>query len=127
MSRMHPGNPPSQRKNPGMTWQRRTQLSASALVQGLRNSGYEPDGIRKHVIEAAREALTQKPGGAMYAPIMTPSPDGKGLQDDYRMTSAGVFRLPLTEFRLKWSDPLVAESFMLVVHRPLDVELGPIG
>ena len=84
--------------------------------------GYTPAEIRAKVIAATREALSEVAGAPMYKPMLTTAPGG-GLQPDYAVSSAGVFRLPLVEFKLDWSDAMTQENFMAEVVAVLDAEL----
>jgi hypothetical protein len=119
MSRMHPGTPPSRRNPDPDAWRARARQAASFLVDGLGRAGNTPAEVRRKVIAAAREALSAVTGRGMYRPAPVTAP-GAGLQPDYLVSSAGVFHLPLAEFRVDWSDPMTQESFMAEVVAVLD-------
>jgi hypothetical protein len=123
MNRMHPGKPPSLRRVPGHgpnDWQTGIRTSTRILVGGYRSGGDPDNLIREKVIKAAREALSEVHGRELIKPTMSPRPDGKGMQDDYRINAAGVFRIVLVDFDLNWTDPMVDESVMDVVQKELD-------
>jgi hypothetical protein len=124
MNRMHLGTPPSRRRGQSGDWRQKVRTCALIQVHSHRQAGDDTPTIRSKVIVAAREALGESPGDAMIAPMTTPKRDGPGMQDDYRLSAAGMFRLPLAEFDLDWNNPVVAESIMAEVVAVLDAELG---
>ncbi len=115
------GKPPAG----SMDWRAKVRKCAQIQIAGHRHGGDGPAAIRAKVIKGAREALSDAPSGPMMQPMRTAKPDGSGMQDDYLLSAAGMFRLPLVEFDVDWSDPMRAETIMAEVTAALDAELPP--
>jgi hypothetical protein len=126
MSRMHPGKPPSRRTEPGKDWRDNVRNATSMIVTGLRGRpGNDGPAIRQKVILAVREALGQASGDGMVKTIDFPEQQGKPAKRGPVLSTAGVYRLILSDERMDRHDPMFAESFMQAVVETLDDELGP--
>ena len=108
-------------KRPGdLTWQEKGD-KATRMICAILVSGPNPVPVaelRGEVLRHAREALGDAPTAGMIRSMELPG----GPEDVGSLPS--IFRLILEQHLPGYSDPVVAERFMVVVQRALDDELA---
>jgi hypothetical protein len=124
MKRMHPGKPPSQRRQPGWSddWRERLRATTRDLAIKLREI-FELDdpAVRQHIIDAVRIAIGE--GSHPDPQSVADSETGDGSAS-ILATTASTYREALRRYGIDRSDSVAAESFMAEVVKALDDDLG---